>query len=281
LLEPVVRHFVRELPGVPQPSFPVYPLGPKPGDVFEFRPHTAPPPDPTDPPGTQHYWPVDEGLGDIYSGFMTTHVIEPDAGEYQIKLEVFDANKNPVAPAPGTFTFVVPTGVASDGTILTRVAEAAELDGSGFVFSLQIDNNICEASIDAPYVDVLAPVDPCGFVRYKPTDDVHVAFRAHHPNGHGLFTFSMVRGASPVGVGSVGLSEADASAAGSYTGDTLGGFWADFPVGDLLGTCENAAFAEHLYVRAKATTGWGHRISEYDAAALRAFALAKKKGGGS
>ncbi|MDH3260476.1 MAG: hypothetical protein OEM84_05830 [Acidimicrobiia bacterium] len=281
LLEPVIRHFVREVPGIPNPSFPVYPLGPKPGDVFEFRPHTAPLPDPTDPPGTQHHWPVDEGLGDIYSGFMTTHSIEPDAGEYQLRLEVFDAAKNPVAPAPGTFTFVVPSGVDSDGTILTRVAEPTELDGSGFVFRLQIDNNVCGATISAPYVDATVPVDPCGFVRYKPTDNAHVAFRAHHPHGHGRFTFSMVRGGSPVGGASVGLTDVDVAAAAAYTGNTLGDFWADFPVGDLLGTCDNAAFAEHLYVRAKATTGWGQRISIYDAAALHAFALAKKKGGGS
>ena len=249
--------------------------------MFEFRPHSAPLPDPTDPPGTQHRWPVDEGLGDIYSGFMTTHLVEPDAGEYQLRLEVFDAAKNPVAPAPGTFTFVVPSGVDSDGTILTRVAEPTELDGSGFVFRLQIDNNVCGATISAPYVDATVPVDPCGFVRYKPTDNAHVAFRAHHPHGHGRFTFSMVRGGSPVGGASVGLTDVDVAAAAAYTGNTLGDFWADFPVGDLLGTCDNAAFAEHLYVRAKATTGWGQRISIYDAGALHAFALAKKKGGGS
>lgn len=281
LLEPVIRHFVRELPGVPHPSFPVYPLGPKPGDVFEFRPHVAPAPEPADPPGTQHYWPVGEGLGDIYSGYMTTHLIEPDGGEYQLKLEVFDAAKNPVAPAPGTFAFVVPAGVESDGTIITRVAEPAELDGNGFVFRLQIDNNKCQASISAPYVDATAPVDPCGFVRYKPNDDVRVAFRAHHPHGHARYTFSIVRGGSPVGVASVGMSEVDAPAASAYTGDTLGNFSADFGVGDLLGTCDNAAFAENLYVLAKATTGWGNRISQYDASDLRAFALAKKKGGGS
>ncbi len=118
-------------------------------------------------------------------------------------------------------------------------------------------------------------------MRYKPNDDVRIAFRAHHPHGHGRFTFSMVRGATPVGVASLGLTEVDAAAAGAYSGDTLGEFWADFAVGDLLGTCDNAAFAEHLYVRAKATTGWGQRISLYDASDLRAFALAKKKGGGS
>lgn len=275
LLEDVVRHYVRELPGVPHPSFPVYPLGPKPGDVFEFRPHAAPGPESSDPAGTQHYWPTDEGLGDIYSGFMTTQLIEPDAGEYEIKLEVFDSSKNPVSPGSGTFDFVVPTGVASDGTIFTRLAEPFEIDGDGFVFRLQIDNNECQASIPAPHVDASTPTDPCGFVRYESGDSVHVAFHAHHPNGHARFTFNMVRGATNVPAAGVGLSDVDVvPVAGAYASDGLGNFSNDFAVGALLDACENAAFAERVRVDAKATTGW-ERIQQYDAHDLRAFALAE------
>lgn len=38
-------------------------------------------------------------------------------------------------------------------------------------------------------------------------------------------------------------------------------------------SCARAAFAESLYVSAKATNGWGSRLSHLDASALRAFAL--------
>jgi hypothetical protein len=56
-------------------------------------------------------------------------------------------------------------------------------------------------------------------------------------------------------------------------GDYNGNFTGDFAVGDLLGTCTQAAFAEVLWVRAKATNGW-RRLHEYDDWTEWAFALA-------
>jgi len=58
------------------------------------------------------------------------------------------------------------------------------------------------------------------------------------------------------------------------TGDGAGN---DFPTGRLLGPCVEAAFAEVLNVDAKATNGW-RRLDEYDADAVRAFALAPGSG---
>jgi hypothetical protein len=63
----------------------------------------------------------------------------------------------------------------------------------------------------------------------------------------------------------------------SYTGDGNGNFQHDFPIGRLLGPCAEAAFAEILNVDAKATNGW-RRLDEYDADAVRAFALAPEVG---
>jgi hypothetical protein len=105
---------------------------------------------------------------------------------------------------------------------------------------------------------------------------VAVDFEATHPNGFAVFDFSMTRGTVDVGTPDVAAwAEVWASVAGPYSGDGAGDFTGSFTVGALLGPdCVNAAFAELLYVAAKATTGWGDRISGYDAQALRAFALA-------
>jgi hypothetical protein len=55
----------------------------------------------------------------------------------------------------------------------------------------------------------------------------------------------------------------------------VGNFQHDFLRSTLLGPCTEAAFSENLYVYAKATRGWGHRISAYDASFVRAFALSE------
>jgi hypothetical protein len=61
-----------------------------------------------------------------------------------------------------------------------------------------------------------------------------------------------------------------------YTCDGSGNFMRDFPTGDLLGSCAEAAFAEILCVYAKATNGWD-KLSAYGDHDECAFALAPKK----
>ena len=85
------------------------------------------------------------------------------------------------------------------------------------------------------------------------------------------------RGAITVPPAGAGGQEVAATTAGPYAGDGVGNFTKDFARGTLLGRCTNAAFAETLYVFAKATTGWGVRISSYDASDVRAFALAPEE----
>lgn len=281
--EPVVRHYVHQRPAA-LPTFPVYPLGPHTvgtnANLYEFKPPAPPGPGMGDPPGTITYWPTDDFFADIYTGYLDTPALPPNvagaAGQYQIKLEIFDGAGNQVMPGPGTFEFIVPKGVDVDGvTVLARNTAALEIDAGGFVFNLHIDNNECTASIDAPHIGMVATADECGFLRYNPMDatPVSIGFHAQHPNHFATFSFTMVRGA--IGLPGAGASgEVAALAAGAYTGDGNGNFTHAFPRGDLLGTCINAAFAEDLNVYAKATTGWGSNISSYDAGALRAFALA-------
>jgi hypothetical protein len=93
----------------------------------------------------------------------------------------------------------------------------------------------------------------------------------------------MVRGATGL-PNAGGSGEVAALSAGPYTGDGVGNFSNDFALSELMcgpvdpsDCCTNAAFAGYLSVYAKATTGWGTRISSYDAGYMRAFALAPEE----
>jgi hypothetical protein len=278
----VVKHYVKQSPTT-LPSFPAYQLGPDTvgteSDLFQFKPENPPAPTASDPPGTITYWPTDGFLGDIYSGYWNTPSIHggvsATAGDYQVKLEVFDETGTLVDPGTGAFTFIVPDGIGSDGvTITARAADTSELDAGGFVFTLHVDNNICAASIDPTSIGGTSVADACGFLGYGAASDlVTLAFHAQHPNNFAVFNWDMVRGLTGLAAFDVAGAEVAAASAGPYTGDGVGDFSASTPAASLLGGCVNAAFGESLYVAAKATTGWGDRITQYDAQALGAFAL--------
>lgn len=285
---PVSRTYVRDLPG-PAVQFPSVQLGPGADDTYRFKTALFNPADwgvstAGDPSGTSYYWPVDNSIGDVYAARWSTPgssdaVAAPAlAGGYQVRLEVLDSARNVLLPGPATFQFVVPS--AWDGTTLdTRVASPAEIVDGGFVFSVQVDNGRCDASIAAPTVVGGAGVDDCGFLRYTPGATVRLAFDATHPAQRATFSMGVVRGALAVpGAGAGG--EVGALASGPYAGDGAGHFSHDFPVATLMGpvpghpgSCDNAAFAANLYVAAKAHDG-NSRLHAYDASAVRAFALA-------
>jgi len=139
------------------------------------------------------------------------------------------------------------------------------------------------AVIDEPMIGPSGAGD-CGFLRYDPADPplsppVQVAFHATHPDQRAMFRFRIYRGPNAVNLATV-TDEVSAAAAGTagvfgvaYVGDGNGNFSRAFSRGELLGACIEAAFSENLYVYAKATTGWGHRIFSLDSSAVRAFAL--------
>jgi hypothetical protein len=283
MTSPVTRTYVRDIPG-PGVSFPNVLLGPQPGDVFRFKTQLFSPADwgvdtSGDPAGTQYYWPIDNSIGDLYAARWTTpgtgsSVDAPSLADvYQVKVEVFDNAKNRVAPGGGTFRFIVPTGFDADGTLQTRVAAAPEIVDDGFVFTLVVDNSRCTSFILPPVLSAGEADDDCGFLRYAGGASVDLAFQALHPHDRAVLSVEMVRGATHVPAAEVASEEVAAATAGSYarTGDTFTG---TFAVSGLLGTCPNAAFAHRLYVSAKATDGTS-RLSEYDAAFMRAFALAQ------
>ena len=284
---PINVHYVKERPGFP-PVFPLYALGPHNvggKNLYRFRPHETELPSlvPVGP-GETVRWPSTGFLGDIYSGILDTTSLHLSPGVYVIKLEIYDQAGVQVPPGPGTFDFVVPIGTGTSGETLTDFVDplGPSVVAGGFVFPLAVDNRVCKAEIEAPQVfrpsTGYVVADACGFLRYDDgypasADQVLLAFEASHPDGFAVFTFTLVRGHSGVGVASVSGAEVAALSAGPYTGDGAGNFSNQFSRAALLGPCVEAAFSENLYVYAKATTGWGHRISGLDAHDVWAFAL--------
>jgi hypothetical protein len=275
MLEPVVRHYVKEW-GPPDNrvvSYPAIALGPftvgNNEGLFQFKETlTDSPPKPTaeDPPGTITYWPpADVDAEDYYSGYLDTPSIAPPSGLYEIKLEVFDATGNLVKPKepsnhdPGTFRFIVPNDELPDHTITTRKALDQELDADkgGFVFKLQIDNNRCDAIIDPPHIEGKpdAKPDACGFLRYTPQDTtITVAFHATHPKDYAIFNFDVILGSNLQDAASV-VDYCEVSALTApvvaypappytippYTGNGHGDFTNDFSRTTLMTVCPPSA----------------------------------------
>jgi hypothetical protein len=105
----------------------------------------------------------------------------------------------------------------------------------------------------------------------NPTDTVTLPFTATQANNFADYSYGLMRGhnnpPAPVISGATSGQVSAATNPGTLTGTVAG----------LLGPCAKggmAAFAESLYVAARANNGWG-RQSQYDASDLLAFVLAK------
>lgn len=297
----VVRHYVDEVEAHPElpPTFPAYPLGPHSINsmhLYEFKPHQ--------PPylaGHRRYWPIDDWFNDIYTGLLQSANLPGGAtgaaGKYKIRMEIYDKSGSHVAPGAGSFKFIVPTGLAADGTTIeSRNAAPTEIekitnDGKdyyGFIFYLHIDNNKCEAEIFDAGVNG-ENAGPCGFIKYPQGSNVRLSYRAYHPHGFARFKFTVTKGSS----GYVGTASAPANPAAAawsnaplvtdspngYTNSPTGTFSKEVPVTDMLGGCPGkGAYSESLYVAATATNGWV-RLSGLDGSAVpQAFALEPEPG---
>lgn len=134
----------------------------------------------------------------------------------------------------------------------------------------RVDNNPCKGMLATPKVGANI-ADACGILRYAaPADTVMMGFTASHPNNFADYSFGLIRGHNapppPVTVGPTSGQVSPATNPGTITGTVAG----------LLGPCVAggmAAFAESLYVAARANSGWS-RQSQYDASDLQAFTLA-------
>ncbi len=269
LTDEVHRHYSHEVGG--DLILEVFPIGPKPvppapaPNLFEIPPAL--------PPIGQ--WSFPDLLEDLTSAKFPTTVHAPgfnppgvpidQAGKYQLKVDLFHADGTPVNIVAEGIKYRVPTSTDLNRTIETEDANALGLvDGNSFIMTLHIDNNVCNAGIDAPTLGGVPASDNCGVLEYDPAapGSVTMEYTASHPHGFATHSFRLFRGVNlltppsvinaPVGTGSFSTTQT---------------------VSYLLGGCAVAGFSENLYVAAMTTDGW-RRLSEYDQSDVRAFVLA-------
>ena len=273
------------------PTYESYPVGPvtvgTQSNLFEFKP-LVPPNRPDDPDTVVAREWTGGNVNEIAACWNTAATAPPlsstnatdDAGDFEVKIEVFSPTGEQVLPGDDTFRFLV----RNQDLETTRLATGDEVVDGGYVMQVHIDNNYAVA--DLPQPDIGGdPADPnCGFLRYGAGETVHLQYKAAHTNDHAVFRFIVKRGSNTLYPASTQAPyvETEASSAltstGSYT-KTSGYYQKDFTPGDLVDTCVNAAFAAYLYVYGKATNGkWrlGHNLAGYDTSRLIAFALAEE-----
>lgn len=257
----VLRHYTHEVGD--DLVLEVYPLGPKVvngvASLFEIPPSL--------PPLGQ--WSIPDAVENTTSAKFPTQTFAPaaDAGKYQLKVELFDADGQPVVLEDGQspVNYRVPNVADLSGTIDTEAAaDLGLVDGTSMIITLHIDNNVCTAEIAPPTLNGMIAND-CGVLQYSPDapGSVTMPYQASHPNGFATYSFQLFRGAEQLTPPTV---------VGVPVGSS-GSFSATRSVGQLLDSCPIAGFSENLYVAAMATDGWS-RLSGYDRPAVRAFVLA-------
>lgn len=268
------------------PTYESYPVGPVTlgthSGLFEFKPQ-LPPARGTDPATVVVREWVSGNLSEVGASWNTAlaaPALSPDnatddAGDFEVKIEVFDPAGNQVMPGAATFRFLARN---ADGST-TRLATAAEEAGGAYVLGVHVDNNGVDADLPQPDIGGVAASDDCGFLRYRPGDLVHVRYLAAHPNQHAVFGFGITRGSHGMPTASTLAPYVEVAAASAPTTSApyvkLAGYYQrDFTPAELVGSCVNAAFAAGLGVYGKATNGY-QRLG-LDASRLIAFALAEQ-----
>jgi hypothetical protein len=231
-------------------------------------------------------------------------VADPNAGKYELKLELFDTAGNLVDFDAAGITLRYATTEAPFGTATVNTVNAdayhriVDAGGNtvGFRMVVHVDNSYCGADIE-PISGTGLTIDAnCGIVTLTgPSPTVNVAFSAGRPGGLATFRLSTHLGvSSTVNIASTGGKVTDAStpADPSQPGNPGGGtFTAGPPCGfsrngiataDMLHGCPQGAFAEWLYVWAYSQDGYD-RLSGLDASDVSAFMLTEpceEHGGG-
>jgi sugar lactone lactonase YvrE len=284
-------HYVKNRPGK-TPIFPKFKLGPydKEGmKLYRFRPHQSQLEKELKNlgllvPGESVDWPKIPFPADVYRAYLDTVAEGLAPGEYEIRVDIYNSSGFHTSPG-GAFQMIADIGTDSLGGIKTV---PASLVGGGVQYVIHIDNRKCSADISPPAIGT-SVMDTCGFLRYDTAAPglVHIAWKAWHPGGFGVYSFNIVKGVSGIGklplppvpgdlTPSIKLPILDEVSSTANNGDGSGNFFQDSPTLRLLGGCKEAAYAIDLYVYAKATNGNGYRIASCDAKKIIAFALAPR-----
>lgn len=197
-----------------------------------------------------------------------------ESGHYQIKLDLYDAAGNQIDIAALGINYCVPSVEDLSGTVTTVNANTIAQPGGGnlvqgnsMILTLHVDNNRCWAGIGAPTTPSGAADPCCGVLKYGSGQSVTMPYVAHHPHGFADRSFVVTRSATTI------LSDSGGTGSFALTRTVADMMSINLPAACLSEPpCTTAAFAETLYVAAKATDGWS-RLSNYDASDTRAFAL--------
>ena len=191
------------------------------------------------------------------------------AGQYRLKLDLFDSSGNPVNIAAAGITYYVPTTTDPDGTIHTADASTLGLvSGNSFIMPIYIDNNPTSANLPIPTLDGNPPDPTCGLLQYpgpnpccpntggagSPGGTVTVQYYASQPENFAAYAFNLSRGVNPLTPPSTGQLQVSAASNPATVSMTTA---------SLLGGCAIAGFGEDIYVWSTATDGW-NRLSGYD-----------------
>ena len=269
------------------PTYESYSVGPHTvgthSSLFEFKPQT-PPPLGTDPTTVVAREWISGNVSEVAASWNSLLAAPPlsadnatdDAGDFEVKIEVFDKNGNQVMPGSGTFRYLARN---ADGTT-TRLSTPAEEAAGAYVLKVHVDNNGVTADLPQPSIGGVAASDDCGFLRYHAGDLVHIQYEAMHPDQHAVFRFGITRGSHGVSTTATLPPHVEVAASSAPTSTApyikSGDYYQrDFTPAELTGTCINAAFAASLGVFAKATDGY-RRQWPLDAGGLIAFALAEQ-----
>lgn len=312
-----IQHYYRHDVNTPSGVFPAwtpFTLGPKPvpaGGGIEVPDLTQIPYASVAPEGV---WDTPPSAGEIVehlsSAKFPTHLFAPglsynadgsavsgtsdDSGQYQLKVDLFDALGQPIDIHALGIKFVVPDVPDLTGTIYTTDAEPLGLVvGNSMIITLHVDNNRCYAQIPAPSIGATFADDCCGVLQAQDSDVVSLPYQAWHPHGFANYSFVTVRGVrtvlnrsqDPLNPGQP--LPVDDPGTPMVNEDPTGGSPATMTVHDLMTVnmpasclvdhpagCLVAGFSENLYVDSTATDGWSHELG-YDASAVRAFVLSK------
>lgn len=226
---------------------------------------------PAVPPKGQ--WTVPDAVLDTQSGVLDTQAGAASlgltalqaAGKYQIKVELFDASGDHVDlnnVGGQQIIWVVPDVPALDDTITTTpAANLGLVVGDAFVMTVHIDNNPCTAKLDDPAINGTLADDECGVLEYGVLGGtVQLGYSVIHPNGFATRDFTLKRGATTL----TSLSVSGAAGTGNFS--------VSVSTDELRAGCPTAGFAETLWARTTATTGWG-RVGDLDGFEARAFVL--------
>ena len=312
---PLSRQVIRHYTDIASGTSPIDVMGPESGGAnagrFRIRPTAVPSANPNDE------WVVVDEREDLATAHFETSppplpiprpdcgVSDPNAGKYELKLELFDNAGNPVDFTAAGITLryattEAPFGTATVNTVVAdpyhRIVDGGTGHTVAFRMVVHVDNSYCGANIDAISGTGLSIDANCGIVEMtgaSPT--VNVAFAAGRPGGLARFRLSTTLGVSQtVNIASTGGRVTDASVpadpsqpgnpgGGTFTGAAPCNFSRNgIATADMLHGCPQGAFAEWLYVWALTQDGY-YRDSGLDASDVSAFMLTtpcEEHGGG-